>query len=226
MSLLKRAFKKLILKLAIQIFQLKDRVAHETLPKFANSPKNLKFQLPRIICNPEKMYIGDGVKLGPGCMLKVSTKYPGSWMSHPDGDHISQSFNPELVIGNCVTATSNLHLATTNRITIGDHVMFASNVFLADCAHGYDNADIPYKYQGLTNLLPITIKSGTWIGQNVVIMPGVTVGENVIVGANSVVRHNIPDKCIAVGSPARVIKRWDGEARTWQTVKEKSSIEV
>ncbi|MEX0772381.1 MAG: acyltransferase [Balneolales bacterium] len=216
----------IILKLAVLIFQLKDTVAQTTLPQFANKPKNLQFRLPRVIGNPERIYIGDDVKLGPGCMIKVSTKYPGSWMRHPDGNHVSQTFNPKLVIGNNVTATSNLHLATTNYIKIGDHVMFASNVFMADCSHGYDHAEIPYKYQGLTNIAPIIIKNGVWIGQNVVILPGVTIGENVIIGANSVVRTNIPDKCIAVGNPARVIKKWNGDTGTWQKVKKKRLMDV
>lgn len=225
-KLIKRILNKIILKFAVLSFQCKELIARETIPEFANKPNNLLFQLPRIISNPDKIYMGDNVKLGPGCMVKVSTRYPGSWMEHPDGEHINQTFDPKLIIGNNVTATSGLHLATTNRITIGDDVMFASNVFLADCSHGYDTADIPYKYQGLTNLAPITIKKGTWICQNVVILPGVTIGENVIIGANSVVRTNIPDKCIAVGSPARVIKKWNDKAKSWQEVRELARMAV
>ena len=149
------------------------------------------------------MYIGSNVKMGPGCIIKVSTHYPGSWMRHPDGKHISQTFNPALVIGNNVTVTSALHLAAADRITIGDDVMFASNVFITDFSHGYDRADVPYKYQGLSRIAPVTIKKGSWIGQNVVILPGVTIGENVIIGANSVVRKSLPDRCIAAGNPAK-----------------------
>lgn len=228
MSIFKRFVRKaqnvLFLKPAVLIYRLGDQVAQETIPEFANKPKNMQFQLPRVISNPKYMFIGNDVKFGPGCMLKVSTKYPGSWMRHPEGRHVTQTFNPRIIIGNNVTATSNLHLTATKQIIIEDHVMFASNVFLADCSHGYEHANYPYKYQGLTNISPIIIKSGAWICQNVIILPGVTIGKNTIIGANSVVRDDIPEKCIAVGTPARVIKKWDENAETWYNVNENNRI--
>jgi acetyltransferase-like isoleucine patch superfamily enzyme len=67
-------------------------------------------------------------------------------------------------------------------------------------------------------IAPIVIKRGCWIGQNVVIMPGVTIGELSIIGANSVVTGNIPPRSIAVGAPARVIKTWDAASRAWVPV--------
>jgi len=50
------------------------------------------------------------------------------------------------------------------------------------------------------------LKRNAWIGARVSILPGVTIGENAIVGTGSVVTKNIPDNCIAVGNPAKVIK--------------------
>ena len=102
--------------------------------------------------------------------------------------------------------------------------MFASNVFITDFSHGYDRADVPYKYQGLSRIAPVTIKKGSWIGQNVVILPGVTIGENVIIGANSVVRKSLPDRCIAAGNPAKVKKLWDEATETWKPVMERVRI--
>jgi lipopolysaccharide O-acetyltransferase len=54
----------------------------------------------------------------------------------------------------------------------------------------------------------------------VVIMPGVTVGALSIIGANSVVTKSIPDRCIAIGAPARVVKTWDERAKAWVAVGE------
>jgi len=62
---------------------------------------------------------------------------------------------------------------------------------------------------------PIVIKRGSWIGQNVIVSPGVTVGEMSIIGANSVVTHDVPDFSIAVGTPARVVKTWDATQNQW-----------
>ncbi len=62
----------------------------------------------------------------------------------------------------------------------------------------------------------IKIGQGCWIGQNVVILPGVTIGEMTIVGANSVVTKDLPSRCIAMGSPARVTKIWDESLSSWR----------
>ncbi|MEX0686552.1 MAG: acyltransferase [Balneolales bacterium] len=221
---MKKLLNDLILKSVLRLNNYQNKIAKRSLPEFANKPHNLIIELPRKISNPERMIIGDNSKFGPGCMIKASTRYPGSWMQHPNGDHVTQRFDPMLFIGNNVTATSNLHIAVTNRITIEDDVMFASNVFISDYSHGYDRGDIAYKYQGIVNNSPITIKKGSWICQNVVILPGVTIGKYVIIGANSVVHHSIPDKCIAVGNPARIKKIWDDKTEQWKTVKGRKKL--
>jgi len=53
----------------------------------------------------------------------------------------------------------------------------------------------------------VTLKQNCKIGSHSVIMPGVTVGENSIVGAFSFVNKDIPDNVIAMGVPAKIIKR-------------------
>jgi acetyltransferase-like isoleucine patch superfamily enzyme len=52
----------------------------------------------------------------------------------------------------------------------------------------------------------VVIKDGAHIGIGAIIMPGVTIGEGAIIGAGSVVTHDIPPYCVAVGSPAKVIR--------------------
>jgi acetyltransferase-like isoleucine patch superfamily enzyme len=59
---------------------------------------------------------------------------------------------------------------------------------------------------------PVTIGDGSWLGHGTVVLPGASIGRHVVVGANSVVTGVIPDFSVAVGSPARVIRRYvDGE---------------
>ena len=77
---------------------------------------------------------------------------------------------------------------------------------------------MPYKYQGIGRVAPVRIGRGAWIGQNVVISPGVTVGPLAIVGANAVVTRDVPAGCIALGTPARVVRRWDPDRGSWQRV--------
>jgi acetyltransferase-like isoleucine patch superfamily enzyme len=54
----------------------------------------------------------------------------------------------------------------------------------------------------------VSIGDGSWLGHGVVVLPGAKIGKHVAVGANSVVTGELPDYCVAVGSPARVIKQY------------------
>lgn len=57
-----------------------------------------------------------------------------------------------------------------------------------------------------TNSKPITIGNHVWIGENVMILKGVTIGDGAIIGAGSLVTKDIPPRCLALGSPAKVIR--------------------
>lgn len=218
MAFFKKLTRKFAVKLGVLLSSVSDAVAKETLPEFATSPKDVMIQLPREISDAHKIFMGDGVKLGAGSVLKPKLANPGSWLEHPEGKHVSQTFNPVIRIGNRVTATASLQITAFENVTIEDDVMFAANVFIADGLHAFENANVPYKYQGIFRIAPIVIKRGAWIGQNVVIMPGVTIGELAIIGANSVVTKDVPARTIAVGSPARVTREWNDETNSWQAV--------
>lgn len=56
---------------------------------------------------------------------------------------------------------------------------------------------------------PITIGDNVYIGNNVILLPGVSIGNNVVIGAGAIVSSSIPDNSLAVGVPAKVIKSSD-----------------
>ncbi|WP_150538745.1 sugar O-acetyltransferase [Actinobacillus vicugnae] len=89
-------------------------------------------------------------------------------------------------------------------ITIGDNVMLAPNVSLFTAAHPID---AECRNSGTEFALPIVIGNNVWIGGNTVVMPNVTIGNNVVIGAGSVVTKDIPDNCIAVGNPCKVLRQ-------------------
>jgi acetyltransferase-like isoleucine patch superfamily enzyme len=214
-KLFRKIKKHFILKLALEIHEASSSVSKKTLPKFGNNPKHLSIDLPRRIINPERVFIGDNVSLGPGSFIYALTHYPTTWMMHQTRQQQIQRFDPKIIIGNNVTSTAELQIAAQSEIIIEDDVMFASNIHVNDAFHGFETAKEPYKYQKMFKIAPIRIKRGCWIGQNVVIMPGVTIGECTIIGANSVVNKSIPERSIAVGIPARVIKKWDDNSNRW-----------
>ena len=213
---LRKLARKTLERVAVPVLQRAQQWQEDRLPQFATTPRNLTILMPRTICAPERISIGDDVWLGPGSLFVPATRFP-SLPLWPDSKSrtYEQKFDPKIVIGNRVTATASLTLGAHEAIIIEDDVMFAANVNLTDGFHGFENADEPYKYQPICRIAPIVIKRGCWIGQNTVILPGVTIGELSIIGANSVVTRDIPARCIAVGAPARVIKKWDAGTRQW-----------
>ncbi|MDP6282141.1 MAG: acyltransferase [Acidimicrobiales bacterium] len=96
-------------------------------------------------------------------------------------------------------------------IDIGDDVYMGMNIYITDQNHGYEDLDQPIGTQ-TPNDDAVSIGSGSWIGSGAVILPGAQIGRHVVVGANSVVRGKVPDNCVVVGSPARVVRRHDGSA--------------
>jgi len=110
-------------------------------------------------------------------------------------------------------------ISAAKRIVIGQHVMMARNVYISDHGHEFSDPDVPFGLQDITQPKAVEIGEGTWLGQNVCVLPGVTIGRNCVIGANSVVTKDIPELSVAVGSPARIIKRYEREKRSWEIVR-------
>ena len=105
--------------------------------------------------------------------------------------------------GSGIYANSNLTLVDDGHIYIGDKVMFGPNVMIATAGHPI-NPEL--RERGLQFNKDVYIGENTWIGGNVVILPGVHIGRNTVIGAGSVVTKDIPDNVIAVGNPCRVLR--------------------
>lgn len=121
--------------------------------------------------------------------------------------------NGKLNIGNgCYFVNYNSFLVGAD-ISIGNNCLFASNILVTSENHLIEiEADRPYENISCS---PVSIGNGCWIGERVVILPGVTIGNKCVIGAGSVVTKSIPDYCIAVGNPARVVKQYDLEKGKW-----------
>lgn len=123
-------------------------------------------------------------------------------------------YGRNIYIGNHVSVNMNCTFVDCNTITIGDHVLIASNVQLYTATHPVELSErlIPDwdarsdQYFCNTYALPIKIGSGCWLGGGVIVLPGVTIGNGSVIGAGSVVAKDIPPNCLAVGNPCRVIR--------------------
>lgn len=98
-------------------------------------------------------------------------------------------------------------ISIANSLEIGEKVLLSPNVYITDCDHEYRNIKIPVIDQGLVQRgQRVSIGEGSYIGINAVIVGNVKIGKHCVIGANSVVTKDVPDYCVAVGSPTRVIK--------------------
>ena len=125
-------------------------------------------------------------------------------------------------LGNNVYANFNFTCVDDGHIYIGDRVMIGPNVTIATAAHPVDPK---LRAQNLQFNKDVHIGENAWIGANVVILPGVNIGKNAVIGAGAVVTKDVPDNCIAVGNPCRILREVSARDREYFYKDEKVSEE-
>lgn len=160
-----------------------------------------------VLIGKENFHFGHSVYVGRFSRIEAIQEYNG------------KKYYPELVVGDNVSIQWFTHIACANRIIIGRDCLIAGNVFITDHNHGFSSSLTwkipPAKLDLETN--EVTIGERCWIGEGVIILPGVTIGEDSIIGAGSVVTKSVPKNSIAVGNPARVVKKRT-EGGDWRSI--------
>lgn len=167
--------------------------------RFSSLGKKSVINCPLRLTGANNMIIGD----------RVTVNYR-AWLSA-----VSLNNNEcKLVIGTGTVLGNYNHIYATGKIVIGENVLTADKVYISDNMHGYYDINIPIKDQEIVQNRAVEIGAGSWIGENVCIL-GSRIGKNCVIGANSVVTTDIPDFSIAVGVPAKVIKRYSLQEKKW-----------
>ncbi|MCU1392222.1 MAG: putative sugar acetyltransferase [Ilumatobacteraceae bacterium] len=151
------------------------------------------------IFNEHYIHIGSGTMIGPGCTLSAGMV--------PGQQCIS---DPVVSIGDRCLIGKGSGIVGHFEIVIGNDVWTGHNVYITDQNHDYRDVTIPISKQSMPER-SVIIGDGSWLGYGSVVLPGSRIGKHVVVGANSVVSGDLPDYSVAVGSPARVIRRWSAE---------------
>ena len=173
-------------------------------------PKARLIRLPFDIRNKRFIQIGSAFTTGFGCRIEA----------HP----LHESTNKCIVIGENVQINDYVHIAAGESVSIGNNVLIASKVFISDINHGNytgqnsDSPDVPPALRPLSTK-PVVIEDNVWLGESVCVLAGVTIGKGSIIGSLSVVSKSIPPFSIAVGTPAKVIKEYDFNSKSWIAVK-------
>ena len=139
-----------------------------------------------------RIAIGSGVFVGAGSWLQTLVEGEG----------------PALVIGDGTSIAGSCVLSAARSVHLGEKVLLARNVYVSDHIHAYTDTSQAVLEQGIERVEAVVIEDGAWLGQNVVVCPGVRIGRGAVVGANSVVLEDVPDHSLAVGTPARVVREF------------------
>ena len=115
-------------------------------------------------------------------------------------------YGTHITIGARTFANFGLVALDVAAISIGDDVQMGPYVQLLTPTHPLDPGPRRDKWEAAR---PITIGDNVWLGGGAIVTAGVTIGENTVVGAGAVVTKDLPANVVAVGSPARVVRRLD-----------------
>jgi carbonic anhydrase/acetyltransferase-like protein (isoleucine patch superfamily) len=115
--------------------------------------------------------------------------------------------DPVLRIGDRCVIGRGSHIVAHASVRIGDDVWTGPYVYITDQNHGYADPDVPIGHQPPVNR-PVSIGAGSWLGAGAIVLPGTRIGRNVVVAAGSVVRGEVPDRCVVAGVPARIVREY------------------
>lgn len=123
-------------------------------------------------------------------------------------------YGDNIYIGNNSFINFNVSMVDLGKIKIGNRVLIGPGTGLFTAIHPIDPE---VRATGVEKGADIILEDDVWIGGNVTILPGVTIGKGSIIGAGSVVSKDIPQMSIAVGNPAKVVRKINEEDKKyWQ----------
>lgn len=178
------------------------------------APKARLLRFPLVIRGRKYIDFGESLTTGVGCRFDC--------FSGNKPDEVKLKFGKDVQLNDYV------HLVAMESISIGNNVLMASHIFISDNSHGSYKSDVndsnpqvpPIEREYVTN--PVIIGNNVWIGEGVCVMPGVTIGDGCVIGAHSIVTHDIPENTIAVGAPAKVVKRYNNNTKHWEKLNEEN----
>lgn len=141
-----------------------------------------------------------------------------AWLNVAD-DSQDRDAEPAIVLeDNCHIGYGSI-ISAKNRIHLERDVLVGQQVIIVDHNHAYEDITVPVVKQDITEGGRIRIGQGSWIGRGAAIIcpkGELIIGRNCVIAVNSVVTRSIPDYCVVVGMPGRIIRQYDPQTRTWR----------
>ena len=167
-------------------------------------------RFPIDIRNKKNIDLGRNLTTGVGCRIEC---FP-----------INDAGEVVLKFGENVQMNDYVHITEAKSVEICDNVLMASKIYITDCSYdsylgdSNDSSPLTSPIDRPLSVKPVKIENNVWLGEYVSVLPGVTIGQGTIVGANSVVSKSLPPNVIAVGAPAKPIKKFNFETNQWEKI--------
>ena len=146
-----------------------------------------------------KIYIGNKVRIYPNVRLEAHGK------------------DSRIEIQDDVRIAQNVHITSGANLVIGKSTTILANTFITNIDHDYSKIGVNILDQEMI-IRETSIGENCFIGMGVAIQAGTILGKQCIVGANSVVRGAFEDYTVIVGSPAKVVKKYNFETQKWEKI--------
>jgi len=147
------------------------------------------------------LYGEEHIDIGAYSIIGPNVALSAGWMPGEPVDGIGVRIGEGVLIGR------GSGIVAHESVEIGDGVYTGHHVYVTDANHGYEDTTETIGRQ-FADPRPVSIGAGSWLGHGSVVLPGAQIGCHVAVGAGSVVTGVLPDFSVAVGNPARVIRRY------------------
>jgi len=152
---------------------------------------------PIIISNPKQIFIGKRVRIYPSSRIEPIDKCA------------------KIIIRDNVSIGHNLHMTAGDVLEVSRDCTISSNVLITDIRHEYREINKHIMDQPLI-IKKTFIGENCFIGTGAVLDAGTILGKQCIVGANTVLSGKYPDYCVIVGTPAKIVKRYDDKSGVWR----------
>lgn len=176
--------------------------------------RNVSFGTNVVLRHAHKVFIGDNVVIDDNCLLDAKgTDNRGIVIGNGvfiGRNTILSCKNGDIFLDDNVNIGFNCEIVSANEVKVGKKVLVAAYTYLICGDHDFDRVDIPISEQG-RSARGIYVDDNVWLGAGVKILDGVTIKRDSIIGTGSVVTTDFPEFSVAVGIPAKLIKK-RGEA--------------
>ena len=172
--------------------------------------RNVSFGHHIVLRHPWKIGIGDNTIIDDYCLLDAKGE-TNEGISLGRGVFVGRNTilsckNGNIKIGDGANIGFNCEIFSSSNVELGENVLMAAYCYIIGGGHEFRDTAVPVVEQKEVSS-GINIWTNVWLGAGVKVLDGVSIGKDAIIGTSAVVTEDIAEGSIAVGIPAKVVKK-------------------